>query len=561
MPPSGLKARERALRPRGLVESGDQVAAMHPGLHLLTRPHFLATSLVVAIAYFLAARFGLAFGFVEQSVTLLWPPTGIALAAIVLGGYQMVPAIVLGAVAVNASTGSPPLFVLATAIGNPLEAIAGAAMLRRFVAFDARLGRVADVMGLLFLAALASTTISATLGVSGLCASGGAPWADFGTIWVGWWIGDGMGNMIVAPAILTWAARPRDRLDPAGSATALAITVLVGYVVFVSTWLDAVTVSPLSYWPFPLIVWAALRQGPRGAATLTLAVSVMAFVGAVQGVGPFVSETQLSTLLHLLAYLFVLAMTSMTLAAVVAERRRISEADNEKAHGLKLLRTVAQATNDAASVDGAWQQILALVCRYTGWPVAHVYRSGAEPGVLEPSNQWYLEDPERYRTFREVTERTTFAEGVGLPGRVLAAKGPAWIVDVTADDNFLRARLAHDLGVRGAFAFPVLVGPEVVSVMEFYSPEAKEPDQRLLELMAQIGTQIGRVIEREQLREALAKVLSGFVPICAQCKAIRNAQDLWVPVERYVQERTAAIFSHGICDNCARELYQREPPS
>jgi signal transduction histidine kinase len=149
------------------------------------------------------------------------------------------------------------------------------------------------------------------------------------------------------------------------------------------------------------------------------------------------------------------------------------------------------------------QIALDQVCGHTGWPVGHVYTLDEAAGDLAPTTIWYLKDPGQFRTFREVTESTRFASGVGLPGRVLANGKPTWIVDVTKDPNFPRAQLVSDIGVKGAFGFPVLVGPAVVAVMEFFSDQAAEPYEPLRDVMAQIGTQLGRVIERTQAEEQL----------------------------------------------------------
>lgn len=152
------------------------------------------------------------------------------------------------------------------------------------------------------------------------------------------------------------------------------------------------------------------------------------------------------------------------------------------------------------------QVCLDEVCAYTGWPVGHVYRLEEEGSdTLAPLKIWHLDNPQRFATFRRVTEEIRFAPGVGLPGRVLSSGDPTWIVDVTKDPNFPRARLAEDIGVKAGFAFPVLVGRSVAAVMEFFSTEAIEPDQHILEIMAQVGTQLGRVLERTQAEESPMK--------------------------------------------------------
>jgi PAS domain S-box-containing protein len=180
------------------------------------------------------------------------------------------------------------------------------------------------------------------------------------------------------------------------------------------------------------------------------------------------------------------------------------EASRRNTAFLELLNAVAVASNEASTVDEAMQTSLDEVCRLTGWPVGHVYMPHRDdPDELIPTTLWHLDDPERFETFRSVTEAMPLGHGRGLPGRVLESGKPAWIIDVTKDTNFPRNRVASDIGVKAGFGFPVLVGREVVAVLEFFSPEAIEPDESLLDVMAQIGTQLGRVVERHRAEEAL----------------------------------------------------------
>ncbi len=188
----------------------------------------------------------------------------------------------------------------------------------------------------------------------------------------------------------------------------------------------------------------------------------------------------------------------------ITERKRAEEALRKQGESIRLLHRVAVAANEAYEPKTAMQVCLDEVCAYTGWPVGHVYRLDAEGSdELVPLTIWHLDNPERFATFRRVTEDTRFAPGIGLPGRVLSSREPAWIVDVTKDPNFPRANLAEDIGVKAGFAFPVLVGKDVDAVMEFFSTEAVEPDEHILEIMAQVGTQLGRVIERKRAEKAL----------------------------------------------------------
>jgi PAS domain S-box-containing protein len=183
---------------------------------------------------------------------------------------------------------------------------------------------------------------------------------------------------------------------------------------------------------------------------------------------------------------------------------------------VRLLKEVAVFANKASNVEEAFQFVIQRVCAYTRWPVGHVYWASPhlstalfnpddpeQVGALYPSGLWYLEDPEKFTTFRNVTEQTSLAPGKGLVGMVYQTARPSWIINVLDSPDFIRARLASDLGVKSGFAFPVLVGKEVSAVLEFFSDQEYEPDQELLDVMAQIGTQIGRVVERYRAESEL----------------------------------------------------------
>ncbi len=168
---------------------------------------------------------------------------------------------------------------------------------------------------------------------------------------------------------------------------------------------------------------------------------------------------------------------------------------------LQLLKAIAVAANEATTVEDALQRALDEVCAYTGWAVGHVYLPD-ETGTLLPTSLWYLRNGELSR-FREATEQTPLPLGIGLPGRVAQSGRPAWVADVTTDDNFPRAEAARKVGIKAAAAFPVLVDEEVVAVLEFFTRERLDPDEPFLELATHLGTQLSRVVERRRAEDAL----------------------------------------------------------
>jgi diguanylate cyclase (GGDEF)-like protein/PAS domain S-box-containing protein len=176
-----------------------------------------------------------------------------------------------------------------------------------------------------------------------------------------------------------------------------------------------------------------------------------------------------------------------------------------------LIERVAEATSRVETVDDVLMSCVEQLCRWTGWPVGHVYfGDGADPSQLLPSRLWYLADRTRFERFREQTERTTFPRGVGLPGRVLESGRAEWIVDVTCDANFPRHKGAASVGLRGGFSFPIPIAGATFAVIECYSVQAVSPDDRLLEVAAHVGRQVGRRIDGMRMEQALRESESRF---------------------------------------------------
>ncbi|PYV42930.1 MAG: hypothetical protein DMG06_12425 [Acidobacteria bacterium] len=204
-------------------------------------PYWLTVTMVAA-AYLLAAKFGFTLAVVAKQVTAVGPPTGIALAALLLFGQDLWPAISLSAFLVNQQADEPWLTACAIAAGNTLEALLAAWLLRRVAGFENRLERLRDVFALIGFAALLSTAVSATIGVTSLCLGQVVSWSSFGSAWLGWWMGDALWDLIVAPLLLTWAAKPRLyprawRIDEA--AAFVLVLVIIGVIFFASRWAAA----------------------------------------------------------------------------------------------------------------------------------------------------------------------------------------------------------------------------------------------------------------------------------------------------------------------------------
>jgi NO-binding membrane sensor protein with MHYT domain/signal transduction histidine kinase len=222
------------------------------------------------------------------------------------------------------------------------------------------------------------------------------------------------------------------------------------------------------------------------------------------------NQLQFALLLSVVGGLLVQGLVVLR-PALINIQRGISELElakhalHRKATFVELLQVVATTSNEATSVDAVLQFTIDQICERTGWPIGHVYRLSSRAGEgLVPSGLWHLDSTSEFEAFRQVTCSTPLAMGAGLPGRVLVSGKPAWIPDISLDDNFPRTKAILDLGVKGTFAFPVFADGAVVAVLEFFSSRIEEPDSEFLTVMSNVGAQLGQVVERTRAQEILA---------------------------------------------------------
>jgi GAF domain-containing protein len=192
----------------------------------------------------------------------------------------------------------------------------------------------------------------------------------------------------------------------------------------------------------------------------------------------------------------------------ITSRKKAFDLLLDQSELIRLLEEVAVAANSANTIEHVLQYTLDRVCSYMDWPVGHVLLHEEATGELVSGRLWHMDRPAVFEEFRRVTEGYRFRSGVGLPGRVLAGGKPAWITNVVDDPNFPRSGLAAELGVRGAFGFPVLAGPQVVAVLEFFIDTPAEPEESILEVMGHLGTQLGRAFERRKAEHELRAAMT-----------------------------------------------------
>jgi PAS domain S-box-containing protein len=342
----------------------DAQARASPSLTTLTR-------VVMLIAlYFLGGLLGKQAPFLSGSIALVWPPAGIALAAILLFGYRFWPGVALGAVLFSSMDGMPlGFFTFGTALGNTMGAIVCTFLLKRIVSFDNAMERTRDVAGYIGLACFLGTTVNAAFNVVSLVYAGTVSWpALFPTI-LEWWVPNALAGLVVAPFLITWATPSALRwhlrlvVEAAVCGTGLVVGTLIS---FHSWFVSGIQNYPLAYLPYPFLVWGALRFGQRGATTGTLLVSALAIHSLLSGRGPFLAANEPESLMLIGSYIGILAVTNMLLAAAAAERR---QAERAMAESEKRLRAVVEDQTDLIcrfKPDGTLSFVNRAYCQFHG---------------------------------------------------------------------------------------------------------------------------------------------------------------------------------------------------
>ena len=308
--------------------------------------------IALAAIYFVAGKLGLRLAFVHVSATTVWPPTGIALAAFLLLGARVWPAIFAGAFFVNLTTAGSLATSIGIGAGNTLEGVVAAYLVNRFANGPRALQHSGDIVRFALLAAVVSTTVAATFGVTSLSLGGFARWQDYGDIWLTWWLGDAAGDLVVAPVLLLWATGPRwppRRAQLFEAGLLIACLVFVGELVFGGLFPAEYKNYPLEFVCIPFVLWAAFRFGARGAATALVLVCGIAIRGTLHGFGPFVWGTPNESLVLLQSFIGVTAATTLILAAVVAERSRTAR------------RLRLQSVTDALTGLANYRQLIAVL--------------------------------------------------------------------------------------------------------------------------------------------------------------------------------------------------------
>ena len=453
----------------------------------------MVRALAVFVVYVVAGKLGLAFASLHASATPVWPPAGIALAALLLFGTRMWPAIFAGAFVVNVTTTGAALSSLGIASGNTLEALVGAFLVHRFAGGAGAFERAQDIFKLAALAAVGSTAISATIGVASLELAGHARWTQAGGIWLTWWLGDASGILLLTPPIVLWGRatferRWRDR--PIEVFALFAVVVAMAMLVFGGVLPVGWRQLPTAFLTIPPLLWASYRFGPRTASLALCALFAVAVAGTQIGFGPFAPYPPSVSLPLVQAFLAMMALTTLPLAAVVAERRRADERN-------RVLADIARSISASLDIDTVLQRIADGARTLCGSDRAAIFLRDDRADVMVP----------RFRVGPSVPayDDLQIRRGEGLGGMVMQTGRPVRTSSYQTDSRVpdsLRA-IAEQRGTVALMVVPILITDEVAGLLYVSNRSARafgDDDEavtiRLAE-QAAIAIQNARLFARE----------------------------------------------------------------
>src|ERR1043166_2860912 len=323
----------------------------------------IGLSLIIAVVYFAGAELGLSLATLHQNVTPVWPPTGIAIAALLIFGGRVWPGVFIGALAANLPTSISVASAVGIATGNTLEAVIAWFLLRRSKRWGRSFDSVGDVMIFVVYAAVLAPLVSATIGSLSLCLSDPQQWHRFAWLWLTWWMGDGFGALIVSPFLLSWSSsRKIDRRDIPELASLFVLLLIVVLIVFAGWFPGRIKTYPLAYLCLPCLLWAAVKFDQRIVTSSIVLMAGLAVWGAKHGYGPFVQPSANGTLLLLMSFVGTSSLMTLLVAAVTTERSKARaaavKAEIERAD---LLQRESHARQQAEEASRLKEEFLATV--------------------------------------------------------------------------------------------------------------------------------------------------------------------------------------------------------
>ncbi|MGL3111312.1 sensor histidine kinase [Bradyrhizobium sp. BR 1432] len=348
-------------RPNCLVQAPTMSDRRSPDMDSYRSVSYVGGLVVIGVIYFASAKGGLALASIHPSATPIWPPTGVALAAVLLRGYRTWPAIFAAALIANATTAGSVATATAIATGNSLEAIAGAYLINQWSGGCETFSTPNSVAKFTLICVVIATPISASIGLTSLALFGYIEPENFADAWITWWLGDVTGALVIAPVIVLWASKHHhafNRHDFAETAAVLATAAAVGLIAFSPLTEQTPGRDPLGFLAILPMLWAALRRGPRDTAMVALVLAGITIWGTHTGGGPFATPDPNASFLLVLMFLISITVPSLLLSADV-EVRKSAEGSLRRAH-VELEQKVAARTQELELANAAKSRFLAM---------------------------------------------------------------------------------------------------------------------------------------------------------------------------------------------------------
>ena len=464
---------------------------------------YVSSVALVACAYYLAGRLGLELAYLDGAVAAVWPPAGVGLAVLFLYGVRLWPGIVVGDLLL-ADFSTPLGTVVGQTVGNTLALVVAALLLRKLTAGRGQLARTFDVLALV-LCAVVAALVSAAFGPTSLRLGNVIGTDDLGRVFRTWTLGDAAGVLAFAPALMTWAATGWTgirRQDLVEGGVVFAVLVVLA---------ELAPQPDVPYVIFPVLLWAALRLGPRGAATAILIVCSITVWNTAHEQGPFVRDSITDSLLATQLFIATGALTSLLLAAVTAERAQaaralaVSEAvQRELAEEQAALRRVATLVASESPPSNVFQQVTREVGQLLRLPRATVAHYDG-PHKATVVGGW----SEDGRLLLPVGTRVDLNDGTALA--MVLSTGTSQRIERYEEASGGLAETLLDAGYRAAVAAPVTVAGRLWGALAATTKsEERLPDgleRRLCDFADLVGQALANADARERLTASRAELV------------------------------------------------------
>jgi PAS domain S-box-containing protein len=472
--------------------------------------------------YFYSGKLGLSLAYVNVSTSAVWPPTGVALAAALIWGYRIWPAVFIGSFLVNNTTHCPWVTSLGVATGDTLEALVAAGLVRKFANGLGCFDRAKTTFRYFLVAPIFSTMFSASIGVLSLGLVNSADWHHCWVVWSTWWIGNMTSDFVIAPLLIVWMTTRSPKWSAGRILEACALIyalVLLGQFVFLGASLHT-ALEQLEFLVFPPLLWAIFRFGPSGTTASVFVISIFAIWSALRQSGPFVASDPNESLLMFQAFAAVISVTGLLLAAVIAEREK-----NQLR--LKIKDSTSRVIAESSGPIDAVPKFLRVICENADWDFGAMWQLDSGTNKLLCSEVW-SSPLLKFTEFGTITQIARFDPGICLPGRVWRNGKLAWISDLSRDDNFSRASEALKAGLHSAVCFSLKCDGDTLGVIECFGRTVHEPDRDFIQMLERLGDQIGQFIQRRRVEGELREANQLYQQIVVGAKEgiIVNGPDL-----------------------------------